>query len=483
MARAFHLGAEGEEAARHLLDVYDLSSIFEPCLLISPHGKALDEIRRRLAKRAARLEHWEPGKDLTARVRKLGTLATDGRPVIWLQQRRFEPEAWSYALASLNQQREFYRTRAPWMWVITGPPELVEIVHDKAMHLLTGIAVRRSIHESPRALPTIPSRPIRWLHLSDFHFQALERWERRPTLKALLRHAAGLKVRALAPEFVFVTGDIAASGKNKEYLQAERFLADLADALGLEPGQHFFLVPGNHDVDRGAIGPADGFILDALKSQEAIERVFGDPRTMDLLARRLDTFYDFTQRFLGSMHGLRADRPWRFDMRQTDGLPVGILQLNSAWASGADEEQGRLLIGEPQLVQALEESGDAFLKIALVHHPLAALASFDRERMEAILDGSSGVHFLLRGHQHADRATARRTPGGFLTEIAPGAVYTGDSRPESYCLTEANLVSGEARVQFFTYGRSQWRANTLAFERAREDLASLELPLSLKLGT
>jgi len=31
-------------------------------------------------------------------------------------------------------------------------------------------------------------RSFRWLHLSDFHFEALERWDRRATLQALIRH-------------------------------------------------------------------------------------------------------------------------------------------------------------------------------------------------------------------------------------------------------------------------------------------------------
>ena len=259
MARALHLGTEGEEAAEHFLDVYDLSSIFEPCLLISPHSKALDEVRRRLAEKAARLEHLEPGEDLASRMQEQTAkfAGSNGRPVIWLQQERFDPERWSHALATLNQQRELFRTRAPWMWVLAGPPELVEIVHDKAMHVLTGISVRRTIREEPRALVAAPSRPIRWLHLSDFHFQALERWDRRAILKALLIHATELKNRELMPDFVFITGDVAWSGKRQEYEQAERFFTQLAESLGLEPRDHFFLVPGNHDVDRDAIGPAD----------------------------------------------------------------------------------------------------------------------------------------------------------------------------------------------------------------------------------
>lgn len=87
---------------------------------------------------------------------------------------------------------------------------------------------------------------IRWLHLSDFHFQALERWERRKTLQSLLRHVEKLAEEGLRPDFVFVTGDVAFSGKPKEYDQAVLFFTALAEKLELEPRERFFFVPGNH---------------------------------------------------------------------------------------------------------------------------------------------------------------------------------------------------------------------------------------------
>ena len=47
--------------------------------------------------------------------------------------------------------------------------------------------------------------PFHWLHLSDFHFKARQRWDRRATLAALLRHVEEGKDRGLAPDFVFVS--------------------------------------------------------------------------------------------------------------------------------------------------------------------------------------------------------------------------------------------------------------------------------------
>jgi predicted MPP superfamily phosphohydrolase len=86
---------------------------------------------------------------------------------------------------------------------------------------------------------------IRWLHLSDTHFREDELWDRRATLKALITKVGELKEKGLAPDLVFVTGDIAWSGKPKEYEQATRFFHELNKVLELDPKDRWFLVPGN----------------------------------------------------------------------------------------------------------------------------------------------------------------------------------------------------------------------------------------------
>jgi predicted MPP superfamily phosphohydrolase len=76
---------------------------------------------------------------------------------------------------------------------------------------------------------------FRWLHLSDLHFREDERWDRRATLQALIAKTSELKEKGLAPDLVFVTGDIAWSGKPKEYEQATRFFHELNKVLDLDP--------------------------------------------------------------------------------------------------------------------------------------------------------------------------------------------------------------------------------------------------------
>ncbi|MCP4658328.1 MAG: NACHT domain-containing protein, partial [bacterium] len=491
MRRALHLGPAGEQVARELLDGYVLNSFFEPSLLLSAHPSALDEARRRMAEHAGRLIHWGPGRDLLARTEALAEelgpsdeMAPDERPVIWLQQTTFEAEDWSYALHSLNGHRGTYHRTAPWMWVLAGPDELLPIAREQASHLMPSV-VTRWLPDKPALPPRLaaPDRPVRWLHLSDFHFQGLKKWDQQATLKALLRHAGDLRERDLAPDLVLVTGDVAASGQRKEYEQAERFFTALAETLDLDPADRFFIVPGNHDVDRGAIGPEE-HVLRGIETQEEIEKVLTDPQMMGMLSRRLEAFYAFTERFLGPARGWRPERPWRVDVRDVAGVAVGILQLNSAWASGTNDEPG-LLVGKAQVQDAIEQTPDAFLRIALVHHPIADLRDVDRKQLETLIGGDE-VHFLLRGHLHRSRSAVAETPDGLLVELAAGAVYPGGDYPKTHLLTETDLSAGQGRVHFFRFSDERkgfWAPDTLVYQKTRDGVWTFPLAAHLKIDT
>lgn len=58
---------------------------------------------------------------------------------------------------------------------------------------------------------------LRILHLSDFHFRLDRMWDQDPVLSGLADSIRELTDDDLGPELVFFTGDIAYSGKKKEY--------------------------------------------------------------------------------------------------------------------------------------------------------------------------------------------------------------------------------------------------------------------------
>lgn len=488
MNRTVDLGALGEAAAERLFDGVELGSGFEPYLLTSPHPKALAELRRRLAAEEGQTVFWNPSVELAQELpEKCAAIPIDGtsRPRIWIEAETFDPIAWRAFLRSLNFQRDRLIRMAPILWILAGPPELQRLFQESALDLATGTK-QLVFPEEPKPLATYGTPPpIRWWHLSDFHFKADERWDRRGTLQALLRLAEEETAGGNGPHLVFLTGDIAYSGKTAEYRRALLFLRELGRKLGLEPREHFFVVPGNHDVDRARIARGETILVENLESQADIEGIFSDAATLGMLGRRLEAFYGFTGDLLGPARAWQPTRPWRVDVLEIGGIPLGILQLNSAWTCGPGEGQGTVWIGSPQVEEALQVAADALVRVVLVHHPIADLADPDRAALETRFTAPDGAHFLLRGHLHRGRSKAASTPDGRLFELAAGALYTEDPGfPRGFFSTEVDLAAGRATFKSWGYeaaGRGFWHPKGI-YENARDGVWSVELPPQLRLG-
>ncbi len=479
MKRGLNLGTAGERDALRLLDAYDLTSGLFNCILLSPHPETLAEIRRRLAEATGSLLRWTPDETIRRRTEELAAnLAPDQRPVIWLEQEETDVEAWRPVAAWLNWNRDVIRKRAPWMWIVAGPDEIMEALEVQGGDWLSFAGAPIRFDATPTPLPT--GAMVRWLHLSDVHLRGLYKWHRRNTLRTLVDHLKELRDKDLGPDLVFVTGDVTANGNHLTYQRAEEFFHEIASTLGLDLAEHFFIVPGNHDVDREAIGAAEDLLLERLKDENDLNVIIEDPRTMSLFGRRLENFYAFTERLLGAARGWHQERPWRVDVREVRGVSVAVLQLNSAWACGPGQKP---LVGEVQVRDALRQAEGAFLRIALVHHPVADLRDFDRERLETILHGERGVHFLLRGHLHSNRSLIRGTPDGVLVELAAGVLDYDLAHPKRHLLTEVDLAAGRASVHFYSYaaeGMGFWAADTHAYEGARDDgIWRFDLPTHL----
>jgi len=95
---------------------------------------------------------------------------------------------------------------------------------------------------------------LTWLHLSDFHFGSKKDWRQDRVLDHFKRDIKGLLDKAnLQPDWVFVTGDIAFSGKPEQYQIASENFREINKILGLRPSRDWFIAPGNHDVDRDRV--------------------------------------------------------------------------------------------------------------------------------------------------------------------------------------------------------------------------------------
>jgi DNA repair exonuclease SbcCD nuclease subunit len=90
------------------------------------------------------------------------------------------------------------------------------------------------------------------------------------------------------PDLIFATGDIAHAGKASEYKRATAFFDALLEATGLER-RRLFVIPGNHDVDRGQ----GRWLKRTLESGEEADAYFSPDSPKPHLTQKLGAFRDW----------------------------------------------------------------------------------------------------------------------------------------------------------------------------------------------
>jgi predicted MPP superfamily phosphohydrolase len=276
---------------------------------------------------------------------------------------------------------------------------------------------------------------LRWIHISDIHMGhggVPGRWDQELVLSHLRRDVERqLKAQPDPPvDLVFVTGDIANTGgsvRADEYEKADEWIASVAAAAGVARRQ-VFVVPGNHDVDRGADtrDKATGDLVTALRAgTPALDVALGEPAQRALLEKRMERYLAFARAFAQPSDGDALAWSHRFIAKS--GLPVRLVGLNTSLLAADDTDQGKLRLGLGQLTEALRGVSDEELVLALGHHPSTGGWLADQAKLEGYLKGN--VHALLTGHVHLSDAEQTRSGAGttFLRVVAGSA--HGDALP------------------------------------------------------
>jgi hypothetical protein len=269
-----------------------------------------------------------------------------------------------------------------------------------------------------------------WLHLSDIHTGRggiAERLDQQDVWGALQKDVLDLIAHRKVPNpsALFVTGDIAYSGRMSEYVEIGEKLLALAEALSV-PRAMIFTVPGNHDVQRQAClddpdfrlwfdnlrkGPPAGSIDDALDVHPEWWR------------KRFEDYLNFAT--LCAPSSKNRDLYWSFQPAKTERLRFRVVGLNTALLSHNDEDEGRLMLGLKQTVYTLPHNLTD-LVILLTHHPIRPWL---REHEDVEVRLRSRAHIHLYGHAHVQDTIVVQPGGedGWL-KICAGAVHAEEDQ-------------------------------------------------------
>ena len=262
---------------------------------------------------------------------------------------------------------------------------------------------------------------------------------------------------------IAMTGDLAFSGSESQYLTGWLFLDEIRRELGLavtcRAGADcvpvdIIAIPGNHDCDFSVTSKLRDIVVDGVLAnrQTAFERPI-----VDTCTSVQSTFFQALESFCTMGPGAALENyPSRlaYQYRISVGAShVRALCFNIAWLSRLHEGQGSLFIPEETVPIERDPSDD--LVIALFHHPYnwmeSNAARAFRKRVEAIAD------IILTGHEHDSTSRSQQVSTGERNlYVEAGALQESHdpSRSAFNCLV---IDIGNCRQKLARY---EWEGST-----------------------
>ena len=301
---------------------------------------------------------------------------------------------------------------------------------------------------------------ISWLHISDIHLDTGKgEWAQNAVLRDLVRDVEARAGATTGPDFVVLSGDLVWSGKRKQFEAVHEFLKALCEATSL-PNNRIFCVPGNHDIDRvvqrycylGAQG--------ALQSPQAVDEFLGDEVERAQLYERFAAYSTFARRYWDDDERTATPEGLGYvaNFAVKDVLPLTIVGLNSSWLCGGDQDCKHILLGERQIIDALELAAehDARLVLAVAHHPPDWLREFDQQAFDRRL--ATACDFFHHGHLHEPNVqSVSRASRQSCIMLAAGAGHASRHYGNSYSWVRLDIATSLCEVTTLEYVSSAGR--------------------------
>ena len=267
-----------------------------------------------------------------------------------------------------------------------------------------------------------------FLHLSDIHFRSKE-VNRDDDPNGALRDDIIDDVKKMRSKIgrpadaILITGDIAFAGAQDEYQFATDWLSDLLCPAAGCSMDDIFVIPGNHDVDRGKT--ASRMHADArenlrrLKQDEAdavLREYLNEPTSSQLIFAPLENYNAFAAQFecaIGPYDDKHPElKPYaRRSWALNDGSSLVFWGFSSVLVSDRFDAVDNMFV-DPMGAQIRREDG--VIHAVMCHHPYNWLRNGGafQDRLERV------TNLQLFGHEH----TRRVEEGRRFTTIRAGAV-------------------------------------------------------------
>ncbi|MGE6614239.1 metallophosphoesterase [Peribacillus sp. NPDC076916] len=295
---------------------------------------------------------------------------------------------------------------------------------------------------------------MRIVHISDFHLDSnsledLRNYIIKPLKEDLLEFHNNREI-----DLILFSGDMidkagasfGGDAKLAFYTFQEEVIEPLMENLGLSL-EKFFMVPGNHDVNRKLDNEvSEAGLTTILKSSEKVNN-FIDSEEKNGISRVLpfkEYEKEFYQDFSGEFKLSNYQSTFKLLIK---GVEVGITCLNSSWRCyDSETDFQKIIIGERQITRARELIQDCKIKIAMVHHPLDEIAPFESKQIQQMI--TKDYDILLCGHVHEGSSWAKTNSIGTTVISVSPANWTTNVRTKNsdfangYSIIDINKENG-----------------------------------------
>jgi calcineurin-like phosphoesterase family protein len=299
-----------------------------------------------------------------------------------------------------------------------------------------GLAVQAELELHERRAQSAPGAAgpgYSWIHVSDVHVGAASahrRFDQRRVCAALVKDVRRFGAR---PRAVFVTGDLAFRAAERELADAAKWLKALGKAASVEPDR-FYLVPGNHDVDRTVADRhrTNAYHMAARADARRLDEYLASKPIRGVLLRKLAAYQRFVRRAFPA-HPRGADTgfvEWcARDELSVDGqsLRVRLVGLCTVWVSDSADAREGMLAGRRALDEAARGAEHDDLVVVLGHHPPEWMPEPCRQDLRAFLASRRHVHLCGHVHRRGAAALHRIGQSGNDVRLTAGAAHDEDA--------------------------------------------------------
>lgn len=285
------------------------------------------------------------------------------------------------------------------------------------------------------------------IHLTDIHLR-----NKNNSIESkidALKKACCSPIISRTPVFIVVSGDIAFSGKEDEYIVAYNLFKEISDYINSQKNTEvkFIMVPGNHDCDFDLSNTAREDLQSRINNKTKIDESY-----TNLLTEVQRNYKGFCEE-IGCP--LEKDIITPKEMVIGDGKILFLL-VNTAWMSKLKEEPGKIIIPKNLLSDVDIQSYK--IVVTVMHHPLNWLDPENAVVFKEYLRRTTDL--LLVGHEHRIDEYITEGKNWLINEKYGKELQDSNSSDSAFVIYNFdNSFSNLNKIEF------KWNDKTLTYER------------------